>query len=261
MKDNGWIKLHRQIVDNWIWDDAEKLKAWLDILLMVNHKNKKILVNGQLVTIKRGEKLTSIAKLADRWGWTKRRVMRFLDLLEDDEMCTTNRTTYGTTIKVVNYAEYQGFSTPKRNTVDTTDSTAHDTAEDTAHDTQTIMNKNDNNANNFLCAAALKKIPPAKSDVEEYCRQKNYHIDLTEFFSYYDLHDWTLGNGRKITNWTAAVDYWYQNGKKMNAADTKPMPYFEEFKTAAPLTGEASPFKNGLASEMIRRKREKKVNE
>ena len=143
MKNNGWIKLHRKIMDSWIWEDPEKLRAWLDILLMVNHEDKKTYVNGNLTTIHRGEKLTSITKLAERWRWSKKRVMRFLDLLEEDGMCTTKRTTYGTTLKVSNYAKYQDFQTSKGNAVDTTNDTADVTAGVTAHDTQTINIKND----------------------------------------------------------------------------------------------------------------------
>lgn len=260
MKDKGWIKLYRQIQDNALWNDGEpydKAHAWIDLLLCVNHANRKKIIGNEIVTVKRGSMFTSDNFLANRWHWSRERVRRFLALIERDNMVTLKRTSYGTWINVVNYAHFQGG----RTTNETSNETTVETTNEAADETQYKNDKNDNNANNFLCAAALKKIPPTRSDVEEYCRQKNYHIDLIEFFSYYDLHDWTLGNGRKITNWTAAVDYWYQNGKKMNAADTKPMPYFEEFKTAAPLTGEASPFKNGLASEMIRRKREKKVNE
>ena len=266
MSNSGWIKLHRQIVDNWIWEDADMFKAWIDILLMVNHEDKKIYVNGKLTTIHRGEKLTSITKLSERWRWSKRRVMRFLDLLEEDEMCTTERTTYGTTLKVVNYAEYQGFTTPKRNTVDTTNvtthSTAHVTADGTAPDTQTIMNnKSSNNVNNFFSAGAQKKIPPARSDVEEYCRVKNYHMDIDGFMTYYNMNGWTLSGGRKIQDWQAAVDYWHTNGKKLGTAETKPAPYFDEFEQRPIVAGVESPFKNGAAAEMLRRKREKNVRQ
>ena len=266
MSDSGWIQLHRQIRENWIWEDPAKLKAWLDILMMVNHEEKKILVNGELVTIHRGEKLTSIVKLSERWGWTRRRVVRFLDLLENDKMCTTNRTANGTTIKVNNYKEYQGFKPTKRTTNDTTNSTADDTPDDTADstadDTQTIMNNNSsNNVNNFFCAGALKKIPPAKSDVEEYCRVKNYHMDVDGFMTYYNMNGWTLSGGRKIQDWQAAVDYWHTNGKKLGTAETKPAPYFDEFENTPIVAGVESPFKNGAAAEMLRRKREKNVRQ
>ena len=67
MKNNGWIKLHRKITDSWIWNDPEKLRAWLDILLMVNHEEHEIEFNGEIITIYPGQRLTSLAKLADRW--------------------------------------------------------------------------------------------------------------------------------------------------------------------------------------------------
>ena len=263
MSDSGWIQLHRQIRENWIWEDPAKLKAWLDILMMVNHEEKKILVNGELVTIHRGEKLTSIVKLSERWGWTRRRVVRFLDLLENDKMCTTNRTANGTTIKVNNYKEYQGFKPTKRTTNDTTNSTADDTPDDTTvdtpHDTQTIMSNNSsNNVNNFFCAGALKKIPPEKSDVEAYCREKRYRgMDIDGFFEYYDLRDWKLTGGLKITDWTKAVDYWHSKGKKDAEKGQSDVVYFREFEGGPAIGGDAVPFKGGLAAEMLRRKREK----
>ena len=263
MSDNGWIKLHRKIRDNWIWDDPEMFKAWIDILLMVNHQDKKIKVNGELVTIKRGEKLTSILKLSDRWGWSRKRVMRFLDLLESDGMCTTKRTPNGTTLKVSNYADYQSFQTIKRTTNDTTNDTADDTPDDTTvdtpHDTQTIMSNNSsNNVNNFFCASALKKIPPEKSDVEAYCRQKRYRgMDIDGFFEYYDMRDWKLAGGLKMPDWTKAVDYWHSKGKKEAEKGQTDAPYLEEFDNAPMVVGSEVPFKGGLAAEMIRRKREK----
>lgn len=262
MSDNGWIKLHRKIKDNWIWEDPAMFQAWIDILLMVNHQDKKIKVNGQLTTIRRGEKLTSILKLAERWGWSRKRVMRFLDLLEEDGMCTTIRTPNGTTLKVSNYAEYQGFHSVKGTTKGTTNGTADDTTVDTPLDTQTIMNnKSFNNVNNFFSAGAQKKMPPARSDVEEYCRAKNYHMDIDGFMTYYNMNGWTLSGGRKIQDWQAAVDYWHTNGKKLGTAETKPAPYFDEFENTPIVAGVESPFKNGAAAEMLRRKREKNVRQ
>lgn len=258
MSDNGWIKIHRKIRDNWIWEDANALKAWVDIIMMVNHQDKKIKVNGKIVTIKRGEKLTSITKLAERWGWSRKRVMRFLDLLESDGMCTTIRTTNGTTLKVSNYAEYQDFQTPKGTTNGTANDTAHDTADDTPPDTQTIMNKNNKNDKEvFLGADAQKKVPPAFEEVKAYCQSKGIKIEVTEFMQYYDMRGWTLTNGRKITDWHAAVDYWYSKSRKDAKADAPPMPYFEEVSGGAPVVGVAPPFEGGVVAELIRRKRAK----
>lgn len=262
---NGWIRLHRQITDNWIWEDADKLKAWLDILLMVNHEEKKILVNGQLVTIQRGERLTSIKKLAERWGWTRHRVMRFLSLLEEDNMCTTNRTPYGTTLKVVNYAEYQGFLRAKRTGVDTTDGTPNgtplDTTDGTPLDTQTItnntsLNTSSKNDKTFFSAPAQKKLPPAKSDIEAYCREKKYKFDIGEFMTYYDMRGWELSNGKKMTDWKAAVDYWHRHDRKMANEGGSNMPCFELYEEKE-VRGTAPKFDGGLVAEMKRKRKEK----
>lgn len=138
----GWIKLHRKLTDNWIWQDPEKLKAWIDILLMVNHEDKEVLANnGKVITVKSGQKLTSIVQLADRWGWSRHRVYRFLALLKANNMCNTNGTANGTLITVVNWAFYQLDGTSNGTAVGTPDSTAVGTSVGT----QTRMNKNDKN--------------------------------------------------------------------------------------------------------------------
>lgn len=111
----GWIKLHRAIRKNWIWEDAQKLKWWLDILLQANHQEKKVLLGNELVLIERGSFHTSELKLAKKWGVSKTTVRKFLELLESDRMITTIKSKKGTTLKVSNYEDYQGFSEEEKN--------------------------------------------------------------------------------------------------------------------------------------------------
>ena len=109
----GYIKLYRDIRSHWIWSDPDYLRAWVDLLMMVNHEDKQILFNKKLITVKRGSRITSIRKLAERWGWSRGRVARFLDTLEQDHMIATRRTTQKTLINVINYGFYQSEK-PKR---------------------------------------------------------------------------------------------------------------------------------------------------
>ena len=270
----GWIRLHRKIQDNWIWNDSEKLKAWLDILLMVNHEDKKTLVNGKLVVIHRGERLTSIAKLADRWGWSKQRVRNFLDLLEQDEMCTTNRTTNGTTLKVSNYAEYQDFQTGKKTanvTTDvTSDVTSDWTADVTSDVTQTIINNNTlNNSlkNEREGQAPHSRFVPSVDFVEEVCRKRGLKVNVQRFMAYYGARDWMLGKGMKVerpdqleqlvVSW--ASDSVAEEEKKADSSDlTKTMPMYQEFSHSSMQVGVDQPFEGGLVQEMLKRKRTKK---
>ena len=111
--DKGYIKLYRNIREHWIWNEPDYLKAWVDLLMMVNHDDKKILFDKKLITVKRGSRITSIRILSARWGWSRGRVSRFLDMLERDKMIATKRDTKKTLINVINYGFYQSEK-PKR---------------------------------------------------------------------------------------------------------------------------------------------------
>ena len=143
----GYIKLHRAIKDCWIWNDNEpftKGQAWIDLLLSANHADKKILFEGKLRTIHAGQFLTSLVKLSDRWKWDRKRVRKFLDVLENDNMITTDRTAHGTTITLVNWEKYQ---------IDgTTDGTT-----DGQHMGQQWDNSRDTNKNDKECKKNDKK--------------------------------------------------------------------------------------------------------
>lgn len=141
----GWIKLHRSIQDSAIWnidDSFSRRSAWIDLLLMVNHEDRTIIVNGKKQVIEAGQRWTSVRTLANRWQWTRDRVMRYLKLLESLDMITLDRTPNGTLLTVVNYGFYQdGRDTTKDTYKDTNKDTDKDTGKDTDKDeTRTIKN-------------------------------------------------------------------------------------------------------------------------
>lgn len=114
MSAEGWIKLHRAIRKNWIWEDAQKLKWWLDILLQANHQEKKILIGNELILVERGSFHTSIIKLSERWEVDRKTVKRFLELLQNDNMISLKTSKKGTTVKVSNYKDFQAISEDKK---------------------------------------------------------------------------------------------------------------------------------------------------
>lgn len=114
---NGLIKLHRKLQDCWIWLDKEpfdKRSAWVDLLLTANHSDKKILFNGELITVKRGQILTSIRKLAERWKWSYDKTSRFLKLIESDGMLRKESDNCRTLLTIENYEVYQDVTCTNR---------------------------------------------------------------------------------------------------------------------------------------------------
>ncbi len=109
MAEQGWIKLHRCICNNPIWTEEKfnRGSAWVDLILMANHEDKKVLFDGGLIECKRGQKITSIRKLSERWKWSRDKTKRFLDLLQSDEMISYKTDHKKTIINIVNYNVYQ----------------------------------------------------------------------------------------------------------------------------------------------------------
>lgn len=90
-----------------MWKNEGHARAWIDLLLLANYEDKKIPYKGEVIVCKRGDVNLSISALAKRWGWSRDKVRRFLNLLEADGMVTTKTTTNRTTITLVNYGFFQ----------------------------------------------------------------------------------------------------------------------------------------------------------
>jgi len=102
---NGWIKLHRQLL-KWEWyDDINTKVLFLHLLLTVNFENKKW--RGQ--TIKQGERITSLKKLANETKLSVKQIRVSLKKLEKTGEVARKGTNKYTHIILINWREYQKF--------------------------------------------------------------------------------------------------------------------------------------------------------
>lgn len=109
----GFIKLDRTIFEHWIFQDAEKFKAFVDLIQLMRFKDETLIIGNDVITIQRGSFYTSELKLAERWKWSRKKVRSYLDLLSKEGMLIKKGTTKGTTLTLVNYDFYQGEGTTK----------------------------------------------------------------------------------------------------------------------------------------------------
>jgi DNA replication protein DnaD len=163
----GWIKLYRQIMSGWLWNSNEPFdhrSAWIDMLLCANHEGKKACIDGQLIDIERGSFVTSQLKLAERWKWDRKKVKRFLDLLEQDGMVSVNSTTRRTTVTIENYDKYQDCGTSPATGI--TPSPTPSSGQDLPQVLPTNKNdkniKNDKNDKNICSFDAFWEVYPRK---------------------------------------------------------------------------------------------------
>jgi len=142
----GFIKLYRSIRKHWIHENPLYFRAWCDILMEVNHKGKKTLIDGELIECKRGEAVYSIKSWIKIFGreWSRQKVRTFFELLERDSMIVTIGLRKTTKLTVVNYDTYQDIPTNKE---------PRDNQEITKRQPQLKNDKNDKNKRDALKGA------------------------------------------------------------------------------------------------------------
>jgi hypothetical protein len=154
---NGWISIHRKIVENpmWLCEPFTRAQAWIDLLLLANHKDGFIVVRGVRLDVKRGQVGYSIESLRKRWKWSRGKVERFINELESEHQIvkqTGNQTgkqtgkqkkPVSTVISITKYDEYQA------NGNETGNQTGKQTDKQTGNQkvNRRVTNNNDNNGN------------------------------------------------------------------------------------------------------------------
>ena len=119
----GFIKIERKLAEHWIFQDAEKLKWWLILLLEVNYLPGKIMIGNNLIEIEKGQSAKSLRSWAKLLNTGTKSVVSFFDLLESDKMLKRETVGKGkqstTLITIENYEHYQGIEKRKGNAKET----------------------------------------------------------------------------------------------------------------------------------------------
>jgi hypothetical protein len=244
MKNQGYIKIYRKIRDNILWKEKRrfsKLEAWLDILLSANHKDTKILVELNLVEVKKGEIFTSQLKLSQKWSWGVASVNRFIKLLKSENQIRYRAENKYTIISILNWDKYQsnkenmessfkGNMENKRKAVGKQSESSRK---------QSIMIKNDNNDKE---GGALTP----KQTMNLFLKEENYFIKVAQRISQKKNLDYNLvlkelkkfknywsepnGSGNK-QRWelqrtfelSRRITTWFSNYKEFNKLNKEPL--------------------------------------
>ena len=147
MPASGWVSIHRGLLDHdlWLSEKFSRGQAWIDLILLANHKEGFFRCRGVQIKVKRGQCGYGSVALAKRWKWSRGKVNRFLKELENDSRIIQQKNNVTTLITITKYDEYQIKRDSKR----------------TANGQQTDTNNNDNKNNN-----KTKKEKPAKKPPE-----------------------------------------------------------------------------------------------
>ena len=172
MAEVGWVKMHRKIRDSQIWDDKEpfdRRSAWMDLVMMVNHEDRDIIFDGKPVTVKRGQRITSIRALSERWHWSVNRTKRYLALLEQLKMIHTDRNTHRTLLTLINYDIYQGEGFTDEYSNEHTDEHSNEHTDEHTHGLQTRIKRINKNEKKSLWSGTAKS-----NDLDEFIKRGGF---------------------------------------------------------------------------------------
>ena len=105
----GWIKIHRKLLDNPISKKPNYAWLWVVLLLQANHQDEKFIFNGKSEVCRRGQILTGRKALAKKTGIRPGSVENILKFLESEHQIEQQKTNKYRLITVINYEQYQSF--------------------------------------------------------------------------------------------------------------------------------------------------------
>jgi len=135
----GWVKLHRHILDNPICKKPKYAWLWIILLLKANHKDKTFIWNNKKQVCKMGQIITGRKELSLNSGISPSSVERGLTYLESEHQIKQQKTTKFRLITILNWDKYQ---IDGQQIVQQTDNKR------TTNGQQTDTNNNDNNDKN-----------------------------------------------------------------------------------------------------------------
>lgn len=107
MSGKGWIKLHRKLMDNPIFDNPNLLRVWLWCLLKASHDHHQQMVGLQVVDLEPGRFVTGRFKGANELGINPSTFYKYLKILEEMQMINLKSNNKMTIVTIENWRKYQ----------------------------------------------------------------------------------------------------------------------------------------------------------
>jgi len=148
MENQGYIKIYRKILDNFIYLDSQAVHLWLHILLKANHSKKEFLFNGKRENLQVGQLIVSRDKISLETNISPSKIYRLLKILEREQLIEQQTNNHFTKITVLKYRKYQEISKPNEQQPEQPVNNQRTTSEQPVNTKK--KKKNDNNDNNII---------------------------------------------------------------------------------------------------------------
>lgn len=104
----GWVKVHRKILDNPLFKNPKLFTLWMYLLIRANHSQAKTMIGNEVIVLKRGQFLTGRKSLSEALDIPESTLERLLKVLESEHQIEQQKKTKYRLISITNYELYQG---------------------------------------------------------------------------------------------------------------------------------------------------------
>lgn len=150
MAEKNHFQINRKLLSHPVWlaQPFTKGQAWVDLIGRANYKDGYFFAKGQKIHVLRGQNADSIITLKVRWKWSRGKVSRFLNFLENENMIKQERGHLTTLITICNYDHYQLGLDENGTSNKTSDGTSDGTANGHLTGQRTDIKRDTSNKNN-----------------------------------------------------------------------------------------------------------------
>lgn len=215
---DGWVCLHRKILE-WEWyDDANTFRLFVHCLLSANHKSAK----WRSTEVKRGQFVSSRQKLSTALKLSEQQIRTALKKLEITGEITSEGTSQHTVFTVVNYDQYQNSNQQNNQqiTSEITNDQPTDNQRITTNNNVTMKQRNKKEKRDTTIPENFEITDEMKS----WAKGAGITIDLKSATD--SWKDYSASKDKRFTDWVAA----WRNGMK------KAQQWADEKKPKIPVT-------------------------
>lgn len=213
MNAEGWIKLHRKLLDNPVtMKDTDHLAVWIYLLLNASHNEHPALFKGEKIMLKPGQLITGRKSIALALHIDESKVERILKSLKSEQQIEQQTSSKNRLISITNWEFYQQSEQQSEQQVNN----KRTTSEQQVNTNKNI--ENDKNERKDICQNILdlfnriccsfgrvKNITKNRAEIIDSSLKAYSFDDFKKVFEKAEQSDFLKGNNNR--NWSANFDW------------------------------------------------------
>lgn len=109
MSNNGYVKMHRSLMDKGYYLKSEYVHLWLHLIYKATYTQREFMFNGNIEILQPGQFITSRSKLSIETGIEESKIERILNAFKTEQQIEQQSRNKFRIISILNWNEYQNI--------------------------------------------------------------------------------------------------------------------------------------------------------